>query len=105
MSVFNALILADRVPEWVSTSFPIIRTIMICIMTVCAVFLIITVLMQSNTSGGGTNVISGTQESYYSQNKGSNREGRLKKITIITTSIIAVSTIIFALMQLVYSGY
>ena len=105
--MFLNLILSttDRVPAWVSSSFPIIRAIILILLAISALIVIATVLMQSNSSSGGTNALSGVQESYYAQNKGTSREGRLKRVTIIASSVIAVSSIIFAIMEMIYSGY
>ena len=89
-------------PAWVTASFPIIRMILIIIMAICSISLIITVLLQSNTSSGGANAISGVQESYYSNNKGGTRDGRLKKLTITAASIIAGVMVLFLISYLIY---
>lgn len=102
--MFNNYLLDTLYPAWVTSSFPIIRVVLICIMALCSISLIITVLMQSNSSSGGMNAISGAQESYYAQNKGETRDGRLKKMTIIAASIIAGTIILFFVSMLIYNG-
>ncbi len=82
MNLVN-FVLAATQADWITKSFPIIRYVLIGIIFVCAIIMTITVLLQSENSSGGTNVISGVQESYYSQNKGETRDGKLKKTTII----------------------
>ena len=88
-------VLATTQADWITKSFPIIRYVLIGIIFVCAIIMTITVLLQSENSSGGTNVISGVQESYYSQNKGETRDGKLKKTTIIMVSIIAVCIVLY----------
>ena len=57
--------------------------------------MIITVIMQSNTAVGQLDVMTGAQESYYSQNKGSSRDGKLKIITIVCACVIAVCVMLY----------
>lgn len=94
----------NLIPNWVIVSFPIIRYVLMFIMALASVTLIIAVLMKEESSGGGTNAVTGIQESYYSQNKGKTKEGILKKITIAMASIIAISILIFFITTLVYAG-
>lgn len=106
MSLFNALFSDTPLrPEWITSSFPIIRAIILIVLAIAAIVVVVTVLMQSHSASGGTNVISGVQETYFAQNKGSSREGRLKRLTIIAISVIAISSVVYAVMELIYSGY
>ena len=82
------------VPNWIATSFPIIRYVFMGLVALSSIALIVVTIMQ-DTKEGGNNVITGVQESYYSQNKGKTREGILKKLTIAFASIIALSIILF----------
>lgn len=91
-------------PTWIASSFPIIRYVLMFLIAVSAITLIVVTLMQENSAEGGANAITGVQESYYSQNKGQTKEGRLKKITIAMASIITISIILFFVTLLVYSG-
>lgn len=91
-------------PDWIIGSFPIIRYVLMFIIAVSAIILIITVLMQQESSEGGANAITGAQESYYSQNKGSTKEGALRKIIISMASIISISIVLFFVTILVYAG-
>ena len=68
------------IPDWVVVSFPIIRYVLMFIIALSAIALIISVLMQENSSSGGTNAVTGVQESYYSQNKGKTKDGILKSV-------------------------
>jgi len=91
-------------PEWVTKSFPYIKFILLCLIVVAAVALIIVVLMQETDNESGTNAITGIKESYYSKNKGMNREGRLRKITIILSVFIAIAVVVFFVLGEIYSG-
>ncbi len=81
-------------PEWVSKSFPIIRYVFMFLIAAAAITLIVVTLMQDSKEGG-ENVITGVQETYYSQNKGRTKEGILKKITIAMAITIAVLIVLF----------
>lgn len=81
-------------PNWVSNSFPIIKFILLIIIALCAIGIIAVVLMQESEDNS-SNAITGIKETYYSQNKGANREGRLKKATIILAVAIAVLVIVY----------
>ena len=67
----------------------------------CAIVMMITILMQSNSSDGSLDVMTGSQESYYSQNKGSSRDGKLKIITIVMASIIFVCIVLYLVTMLI----
>ncbi len=102
---FMSMLLADetQIPIWISDSFPIIRIVLFCIIFACALVMIITILFQSEDSGG-TEAITGIKESYYAQNKGSSRDGKLKLITIIMAITIFVCAILYFVSILIYSG-
>lgn len=86
--------------DFITTVFPIARTVLVCVIAVAAIVLTICALMQSTDSDESTNALTG-QESYYSQNKGENRDVKLKRITIIMASIIAVSCILYFVSMLI----
>ncbi len=81
-------------PMWVTKSFPVIRIVLFCLVVVAAILLIVTTLLQ-NEDSGGTNAITGQQESYYAKNKGGSRDGKLKIITIVCACVIAVCVILY----------
>lgn len=84
-----------------TTAIPIVRYVLFFVIVACAIILIITTLMQANDSDGSLDVISGSQESYYSQNKGSSRDGKLKIITIVMASIIIVCIVLYLLTRFI----
>ena len=101
---FISKLLDDGVKsEFVTVGLPIIRYILFFLAVACSIVMIVSILMQSNDGEGSLDVMTGSQESYYSQNKGSSRDGKLKIITIIMASIIVVSIIAF-FITLVFSG-
>ncbi|MBE7082254.1 MAG: hypothetical protein E7378_01055 [Clostridiales bacterium] len=93
--MFNML-LADFNTE----VLPIIRFVIIGIIFLCAVVLIISTLLQSSADENGATALTG-QDSYYSQNKGESRDGKLRKTTIITGIIIAVATVLYFVTWLI----
>ncbi len=99
-------ILTSLAPDWVMSSFPTIRIVLISIAALCAIMMIVTTLLQSNSNEDGSNALSGTvgQESYYAQNKGESRNVRLSRATIALISIIAVCVILYFVSLIIYQG-
>ncbi len=91
-------------PQWLVDTILVSRTVLLVIAALLALTVIVTVLMQNNSSSGGTNVMTGATESYYSQNKGSSKEGRLKKITTICSIAIVALIIIYFITCIIYKG-
>jgi len=65
--------------------------VIICLL---AIGLIITTILQSSADENGATAVTG-QESYYSQNKGESRDGKLKKLTVIFASIIVFCILLY----------
>jgi len=76
-----------------------ITSILLILAGLASIAIIIAVLMQPSNPDGGKNVITGTNDSYYAQNRGSTKEGRLKKIIITCAVIILVVTIAFFVIR------
>lgn len=91
------------VAPWISSSFPIIRIVLFCLVVACALVVIVATLMQ-NEDSNGADVITGQQESYYSKNKGGSRDGKLHLITIIFSCIAAACIILYFVTLLVPGG-
>lgn len=81
-----------------------LRSIVLILMAIAATIIIVAVLVQPSNPDGGKNVITGTNESYYAQNKGSTKEGKLKKLIIISSIIILVLTIAFFVIEHFFAG-
>lgn len=98
------MLLADKVYlTWITTSMPIVRIVLFSIIAVCAIIMIVTILFQSEDAGS-TEAITGVRDSYYAQNKGSSRDGKLKLITIICGIIVFVCAVLYLVSILLYSG-
>lgn len=97
-----SMLLDNKVPIWVSDSFPIIRIVLFCLVVACAIILIVTTLFQ-NEDSNDADVITGQQESYYSKNKGGSKDATLKLITIITSIVAVVCVILYFVSLLIYA--
>ena len=91
-----------EIAPWVANSFPIIKFALLCILLLCALSLVVVVLMQETEGGDTMNSITGIKDTYYAKNHGANREGRLKRATIIFAIIIAVAAVAFFVLNGIY---
>lgn len=96
----NTLLVAN----WITKTFPIIRYVILAVLALVAIVTIVLVFMQIGQGGNGSNVITGNADSYYSQNKGGSREGRITKLIYIFVGILVVLSILFFITLKVYSG-
>ena len=92
MKLFNMLL--DTASNFEATVIPVLRMIFIALCVLGAIAVIIIVMSMESNPEGGTNVMTGATDSFYSQNQSSTREGRLKKMLIIFSIIVAVSAIL-----------
>lgn len=92
------------VAKWVSKVVPVIRYIILVMLALVAVATIVLVFMQIGQGGNSTNVVTGNADSYYSQNKGGSREGRITKLIYICVSILVVLSILFFVTFNIYDG-
>ncbi len=81
-----------------------LRSIVLILMAIASIAIIVAVLMQPSNPDGGRNVITGTNDSYYAQNKGNTKEGRLKRLIIISAIVILVLTIAFFVIEHFFAG-
>ncbi|MBE5736249.1 MAG: preprotein translocase subunit SecG [Clostridiales bacterium] len=95
---------ADTISTSTATALTTIRSIVLILMAIAAIAIIVAVLMQPSNPDGGRNVITGTNDSYYAQNKGQTKEGRLKKLIIISAVVIFVLTIAFFVIEHFFAG-
>lgn len=92
------------VAKWISDSFPVIRTMLLIALTIMALILILLVFLQIGSGSNTNNVITGNADSYYSQNKGSSREGRITRWIYICVGIIALLCILYFITLNIYKG-
>lgn len=85
----------DTVAPWISASFPVIRIVLLILIALLAIAIVAIVMCMESNAEGGTNVISGSSDSFYAKNQGSSKEGRLKKAIIICGIAIAVLAVLF----------
>ena len=104
MKLNKFLLDAGTVAPWVSTTMPILRIVFIVICAICALALIIIVMNMESNPEGGSNIITGSNDSFYSQNMSSTKEGRLKKAMIVFSIILAVCAILFCCTYGFYNG-
>ncbi len=90
------------VPNWVSTSFPIIERILLVLLAIFCLVLIVLVFMQITGGSTTSSAITGNQDSYYAQNKSGSREGRITRLIYICFAVIAVLAVAYFLLCLVY---
>ena len=87
-----------------ATALTTIRSVLLILTGICAIAMIVAVLIQPSNPDGGRNVITGTNDSYYAQNKGDIKEGRLKKVIIICSVVILVLTVAFYVIEHFFAG-
>ena len=98
--MFNFLL----VPNWVSTSFPVIQAILLALITLCALAIVVAVMIRPSDPEGGNNVITGKNESYYGANKSATKEGKLQKLIIICAIAILVCAIAYFVTVKIFNG-
>jgi len=98
--MFNFLL----VPNWVSSSFPVIQAVLLALITLCAIAIIIAVMIRPSDPEGGNNVITGKNESYYGANKGSTKEGKLQKLIVICAIAILVCAVVYFITMKIFNG-
>lgn len=103
MNFVNLLLTEAPVANWIKVSFPIFQTILIILIALLSIAIIVCVLLNPSNPEGGSNAITGANESFYSQNKGSSREGRIKKIIIIASACIFVFTVLYLILTKIYN--
>ena len=97
-------LLVTTVPGWVEVLYPVLKTALVIIMIICALSIIgIVLAMDISAENGTTNSITGARDSYFMQNQSSTKEGRYKKLIAIAGIAIAVSTVLYFVITLVYN--
>ncbi len=95
------LLLADTNPDKIGGFWeliPVFNAVLSGIILLCSIFVVAIVLVQpSNSSGIGA--ISGQSETFLSKNKGKTTESKLKRITVISSIILAVCCILLVVLN------
>lgn len=96
---------AAPVADWISSTFPIIQTVLIIAIALLAILIIVSVLVIPSKPQNGHNVILGTNnESYYGSNKKQSKEGRLVRQIVYSGVSILILTILYFISFGIYSG-
>ncbi len=91
------------IPDWIAKSVPIVRSVIIVLIVLFCLAITICVLATPSDPDGG-NAITGYNESFYAQNKGLTREGRLKRVIIISSICVFVLAILYYATFLAFAG-
>ena len=90
------------IAQWITTSFPRIRIVLLALMVVSAVVMILLVLFQPSNSEGMGALSGQTSDTFYSKNKGRSIEGVMKRLTVIFGIVLAVISILFFVTVAIY---
>lgn len=93
------------VPTWISNSFPVFQRILLVIIALLCLAMVVLVFMQITGGSETNNVITGNQDSYYSQNKSGSREGRITRLIYICLGSIAFLTIVYFVLNLIKDSF
>ena len=74
-----------------------LKIALLIIMAICGLFIILVVLFQPGNSSG-ISALGGTTETFLGKNKSKTFEHQMRKITIISSIVMAVLCIIFAIV-------
>ena len=83
--------------------YRLISLIAIVLAVITSVFVIIVVIIQPSNSDG-IGAISGHSETFYGKNKSKTLESKMRKLTIISISILAVCMIVFTVFYQLMSN-
>ena len=72
------------------------KTAFVIVLLIISVILAIVVMMQEGKEGGPTSSISGTNETYWSKNKGKSKEAVLRKITAVLGALYLVIALLLS---------
>ena len=72
------------------------KTAFVIVLLIISVILAIVVRMQEGKEGGLTSSISGTNETYWSKNKGKSKEAVLRKITAVLGALYLVIALLLS---------
>lgn len=77
----------------------IIKNILIIIYAVICVCVIVLSVIQTKDSGGASGTITGSSaNNYYDQNKGKSKQGKLKRLTIISGVLFVVVGLVLSVL-------
>ena len=103
-NIFSFLAEEKVRPDWVVNSFPIIKTVVVCLLLLCSIFMIVAVLIQQGNTNGMTGITGDASDTFYNRNKGQSMQGKIKKWNIIDAVLMMVLCIAYLVLNTIYSG-
>ena len=94
----------DAMPEWVRSSFPVIKIVIVAIIALLAIAMIVLVVLQKGESNG-VSAITGQSDTFYNRNKGATLQGKIKVITIVISIVILVLCIAYLILNKIYEPF
>lgn len=95
---------SDATPNWIVSSFPIIKIVIVSVLAALAIAMIVLVCMQKTDSDGIT-AISGKSDTFYNRNKGATLQGKIKVLTIVDAVLILVLCIAYLILHKIFQGF
>jgi protein translocase SecG subunit len=89
--------------DWIVNSFPIIRIVIMCVLMVLSIMMMVLVLMQKSNNNGSA-ALTGQTDTFYSRNKKSTLQGKIKVMTIVVASTMMALCLIFMILSQIYGG-
>ena len=88
--------------DWITSSFPIIRIVLLILLVLIGIVLVFAVLIQPSGSDGMSALTGQSTDTYYSKNKKQSIEGVMKRITVILGIAAGVIAILFFVTVIIY---
>ena len=95
MDKLNMIMAASVGGFW--DAWPIIKIVLLVIMTLCALFVILVVMFQPGNSSG-VSALGGQSETFLTKNKSKTFEHKMRVLTVISAVIFAVLCLVFAIV-------
>lgn len=103
LNLINLLGEAGETAEWIVSSFPIIKLVIMGLILLCSIFMIVAVMAQQGNTNGMTG-ITGESDTFYNRNKGQSMQGKIKKWTVIDAVAILSLCLIYLVLNSIYAG-
>ena len=107
MQLFQNILLATDtdtpVAEWITTTVPIVKIVLSCIIAILAILMIVAVIAQKGDTNGIQGV-TGEADTFYNRNKGQSLQGKMKKLTVAVAVLLLFFCITFLIINSVYPG-
>lgn len=93
MNLFNSLFLASGWTVW----HDVLKPIFLVVMLLCAIFVVLVVMFQPGNSSG-ISALGGTTETFLEKNKSKTFEHKMKKLTVVSSIVLGVLSVVFAII-------